>query len=314
MKQNKILFLLILIVSTMTIAQNKIAVTIDDLPLQRAGLYNKAQNQSVTDKLVRNLSSQKVPIVGFVNEGKLYTNGKLDDYKVELLKLWLNAGFELGNHTFSHKSANEISVDEFTKDILRGEQITKPLMKTYGKQIRYFRHPFLHTGLSLEAKNAINSFLAERGYLIAPVTLDNSEWIYAAAYDKAIKEKNNEMLLRIGEDYLNYMKLKLEYWESQSAALFGRNISHILLIHANALNAEYFDELCYMMRKKSYEFVSLDEALKDEAYKTPDSFVKNNGISWIHRWAITQGKKGSFFGDEPESSKWVNDYAGINYE
>ncbi len=314
MKQNKNLLLLILIISTMAIAQNKIAVTIDDLPLQRAGSYNREQNEAVTDKLVKNLKSQKVPIIGFVNEGKLYTNDTLDNNKIELLKQWLNTGFELGNHTFSHKSANEIGVDEFTKDILRGEQITKPLMKTYGKQIRYFRHPFLHTGLSLETKNAINSFLTEHGYIIAPVTLDNSEWIYAAAYDKALKENNYEVMLRIGEDYLKYMKLKLEYWESQSAALFGRNISHTLLIHANALNAEYFDELCDMVRKKSYEFVSLDEALKDEAYKSPDTFIKNNGISWIHRWAITHGKKGSFFGDEPESSKWVNDYAVINYE
>lgn len=185
-----------------------------------------------------------------MNEGKLYTNGTLDNYKVELLKLWLNAGFELGNHTFSHKSANEFSVDEFTKDILRGEQITKPLMKTYEKQIRYFRYPFLHTGLSLEAKNAINSFLIQHGYIIAPVTLDNSEWIYAAAYDKAIKENNNKVMLKFGEDHLKYMKLKLEYWESQSVALFGRNISHTLLIHANALNAEYFDELCDMIVQK----------------------------------------------------------------
>lgn len=53
MKQNKNLLLLILIVSTMAIAQNKIAVTIDDFPLQRAGSYNREQNEAVTDKLVK---------------------------------------------------------------------------------------------------------------------------------------------------------------------------------------------------------------------------------------------------------------------
>ncbi|MDP3583303.1 MAG: polysaccharide deacetylase, partial [Ignavibacteria bacterium] len=63
-----------------------------------------------------------------------------------------------------------------------------------------------------------------------------------------------------------------------------------------------------------YEFVTLEEALKDEAYKSPDTFIKNNGISWIHRWAITQGKKKDLFGNEPEASKWVSDYAGIDYE
>ncbi|MDP2039182.1 MAG: polysaccharide deacetylase, partial [Ignavibacteria bacterium] len=130
----------------------------------------------------------------------------------------------------------------------------------------------------------------------------------------ATKEKNGQMMNKIGEDYLSYMRLKLEYWESQSVALFGRNISQTLLIHANALNAEYFDELCEMIRKKYYAFVTLDEVLKDEAYKSPDAFIKNNGISWIHRWAITQGKKKDFFGNEPEASKWVADYARIDYE
>lgn len=313
MKLNKTILLFLTLCANI-FSQNKVAVTIDDLPLQRSGSYNREQNESVTDKLVKNLAMQKVPVIGFVNESKLYTNEQLDAYKVDLLKKWLDAGFELGNHTFSHRSANQISADEFTKDIIRGEEITKPLVKSYDKQLRYFRHPYLHAGLSLDTKYAIENFLKEHDYKIAPVTLDNSEWIYAAAYDKAVKEKDKEMMLIIGDDYLRYMRQKLEYWESQSIALFGRNISHTLLIHANALNAEYFDELCNIFRQKNYEFVALEEALKDEAYQSKDTFVKNNGISWIHRWAITLGKKKDFFGSEPEASKWVNNYAGINYE
>lgn len=313
MKLNKTILLFLTLCANI-FSQNKVAVTIDDLPLQRSGSYNREQNESVTDKLVKNLAMQKVPVIGFVNESKLYTNEQLDAYKVDLLKKWLDAGFELGNHTFSHRSANQISADEFTKDIIRGEEITKPLVKSYDKQLRYFRHPYLHAGLSLDTKYAIENFLKEHDYKIAPVTLDNSEWIYAAAYDKAVKEKDKEMMLKIGDDYLRYMRQKLEYWESQSIALFGRNISHTLLIHANALNAEYFDELCNIFRQKNYEFVALEEALKDEAYQSKDTFVKNNGISWIHRWALTLGKKKDFFGSEPEASKWVNNYAGINYE
>lgn len=313
MQKNNIL-LLIFICLTGVFAQNKVAVTIDDLPLQRTGSYSKEQNESITEKLIKNLVSQQVYVIGFVNEGKFFTNNKLDDYKVELLRRWLDAGFELGNHTFSHRSANQISVEEFTNDIVQGEFITKPLVKEYGKELRYFRHPYLHTGLSLETKLEIEEFVKKCGYRIAPVSLDNSEWIYSAAYDKAVKEKDEKMMTKIGEDYLAYMKQKLEYWENQSQALFGRNIAHTLLIHANALNAEHFDDLCEIFFKKNYEFVTLDEALNDEAYKSKDEFVKNNGISWLHRWAITQGKKKDFFGNEPEASKWVSKYAGINYE
>jgi len=313
MRKNKIIFFTFILITNL-FSQNKIAVTIDDLPLQRTGLYTIEQNKYVTDKLVKNLKAQNVPVIGFVNESKLYTNGMLDSYKVDLIKQWLEAGFEIGNHTFSHRSANQISVEEFTSDIIKGELITKPLVKKYGKELRYFRHPYLHTGLSLVTKHAIENFIKEHGYKIAPVSLDNSEWIYSAAYDKAVKEKDEKTMIKIGEDYLLYMRQKLEYWESQSYALFGRNIAHTLLIHANALNAEYFDELCRIFLNKNYKFITLDAALKDEAYQSKDEFVKNNGISWLHRWAITQGNKKDFFGIEPESSKWVNDYAGINYE
>ena len=41
----------------------------------------------------------------------------------------------------------------------------------------------------------------------------------------------------------------------------------------------------------------------DESFKLKDTFIGAGGISWIHRWAVTQGKKKEFFGDEPESSK-----------
>ncbi|KAF0143139.1 MAG: pgdA [Stygiobacter sp.] len=304
----------VLFLLTTVFSQNKIAVTIDDLPLQRISGYSKEQYESLTKKLLTNLSSQMVPIIGFVNEGKLFTNNKLDESKAALLKQWFDAGFELGNHTFSHKSANQISAEEFNGDILKGEQVIRKLVESSGKRLEYFRHPFLHTGLSLAKRDSINNFLSEHNYIIAPVTIDNSEWIYGAAYDKAIKEKNEQKMNEIGEDYLSYMKHKLEYWESQSVALFSMNISQTLLIHANALNAEYFDDLCKMMREKKYEFVTLEEALKDEAYESPDTFIKNNGISWLHRWAITQGKKKDFFGNEPEASKWVADYAGIDYE
>ncbi|MDP2035741.1 MAG: polysaccharide deacetylase family protein, partial [Ignavibacteria bacterium] len=182
----------VLFLLTTVFSQNKIAVTIDDLPLQRIGSYNKEQYESVSKKLITNLSLQKVPVIGFVNEGKLFTNDKPDENKIVLLKQWLGAGFELGNHSFSHKSANQISAEEFNGDILKGEQVIRKLVESSGKRLEYFRHPFLHTGLSLAKRDSINDFLFNHNYKIAPITFDNSEWIYAAAYDKAIKEKNGQ--------------------------------------------------------------------------------------------------------------------------
>jgi hypothetical protein len=51
-----------------------------------------------------------VPAVGFVNERKLYKFGEADE-RINALHLWLDYGFELGNHTFNHSSLTVDCVD-----------------------------------------------------------------------------------------------------------------------------------------------------------------------------------------------------------
>jgi peptidoglycan/xylan/chitin deacetylase (PgdA/CDA1 family) len=295
--------------------RNKVAITIDDLPIAAgARKYPVVTQKQIIDKLVASLKKTNAPIIGFVNENQLYTDSKVNEEKVDLLRTWLAAGFDLGNHTYTHKSANQVSVEEYEKDILDGEKICKQLVKKYGKEFIYFRHPFLQTGRSLEVKHEIESFLRKNGYTIAPVTIDNSEWIYAAAYEKAFSSGNTDTTRNIAREYLDYMKSKVEWYEKKSVELFGRNISHILLIHANRLNADHVSELCEMLSERNYGFITAEEALKDEAYKSNDTFIKAGGISWIDRWALTAGKTKEFFSGEPRAAKWIMNYAGIESE
>jgi peptidoglycan/xylan/chitin deacetylase (PgdA/CDA1 family) len=294
--------------------KNKIAVTIDDLPLQRIDSYKNNEYEVVFNKLIEEVKKQNTYAIGFVIESKLYTDGKPDKNKIQLLENLLDAGLELGNHTFAHKNPHKVPLAEYEEDILKGETIIKELLQKRGKQVKYFRHPFLNTGLSLEVKNDINNFLSAHGYTIAPVTVDNSEWIFSKAYDDAYQNNDSEMLKNIGSEYISYMGRKLEYYEGRSNVLFGRNISHILLIHANRLNSEYYGALCNMIRNRNYQFVSLDEALKDDAYKSEDKFVRNAGISWMDRWALALGKKKDFFAGEPPCPEYIMKYAKIESE
>ena len=210
--------------------------------------------------------------------------------KLICCKMWLDAGLELGNHTFSHLSLHDNSLEKYEADILKGEMVTKKLLEAKNQKIKYFRHPYLWTGLSLEIKNDLNNFLTEHDYTIAPVTIDNSDWIFARAYDNAIEKKDEKLKAKIGAAYVPYLESKMDYWERQSVKLFGREIKQILLLHANSINADYMDDLAKMLEKRNYKFISLEEALKDEAYKLPDTFIKRNGISWLHRWALEKGK------------------------
>lgn len=273
-------------------ASPEVAITFDDLPAQR----------SVMRKLTSAIVKMHVPAIGFVNESKVTT-----DADTKSLSEWLDSGLELGNHTFSHVDLHATDVAAYEREILEGERITRPLMHDHGKTLQWFRHPYLHTGTSLETRDRVTHFLAARGYRVAPVTLDNSEWIFARAFEKA----RDGTRKRVGEAYLAYMDEKLAYFEDQSRKLFGRNIRHVLLLHANALNAAWFDDLTRSMQKRGYTFVPIARAVDDPAYDSVDTYAGNAGITWIHRWALSAGKKGAFFAGEPRAPQWIQDLAGI---
>lgn len=296
-------------------AQNprrSIAVTIDDLPVVVKN-SDLEMRREITKKLLKHVEKARVPAVGFVNEGKLYKDGKRVEAEIDLLRQWVRRGLELGNHTYSHMSLHDNPLDLYKTDILNGEIITKELLAENGSKLRYFRHPYLWTGLSLEIKSDLGKFLDEHNYSIAPVTIDNSDWIFARAYDNAIEKNDKDLKKRVGEAYVPYLIEKTEYWERQSIKLFDREIKQILLLHANSINADYFGDVAKALKLRGYDFITLEEALKDQAYLLPDNFVKRNGISWLHRWAIDKGKE-FIVPNEPKVAEFVLKAAEMDSE
>ncbi len=284
----------------------RVAVTFDDLPAN-SYLATTDAFVRVTDPLLAGLIENELPIIGFVNETKLYPDGQLDPVRVELLRRWVAAGFELGNHSYSHPDLNTTPLEAFEADVLAGDEVTGRLMADAGATPRFFRHPYLRTGRSLEKREAFESFLAEHGYRVAPVTIDNQEWIFARAYDHAEVRGDRVLAARIAESYLTYMDSVFGYYEAQSQALLGYELPQVLLLHANQLNADVIDDLVTAIRARGYEFVTLEEALEDDAYETADEYVGPSGITWLHRWALTEGRRGAFFAGEPEAPPFVQE-------
>jgi hypothetical protein len=137
---------------------------------------------------------------------------------------------------------------------------------------------------------------------VAPVTIDNSDYLFAAAYDLAPADSVRQ---RVADEYIRYMEAVTAYYEQQSTALFGREIAQVLLLHANNLNADHFGRLAQMYARRGYTFVPLEHALADPAYASEDTYTGPAGITWIHRWALTRGRRGAFFAGEPTVPDWV---------
>jgi len=267
----------------------QVAVTIDDLPAGMADRMPAADITAMTTRLLTILRDQKVPVVGFVNEKKLFKLGEVDE-RIKALQMWLDYGFELGNHTYSHMSLNQRELKDWEDDVVQGETVIRTLLTPKKMPLRYFRHPYLDTGRDLATRRKAEEFLTQRGYRIAPITLDGWDWSFAGIYEDAKKRNDTEMQQRIVKDYLAYHDAVFAYAEQESARLVGYEPRQILLLHASNLEADHIGELLDLLRKRGYRFITLADALEDPAYSLPDTYVGEEGTGWIEHWAISQGK------------------------
>ncbi|HET8713694.1 MAG TPA: polysaccharide deacetylase family protein [Gemmatimonadales bacterium] len=279
-----------------------VAVTVDDLPAVSVSSDWKA----ATGRLLANLRAHNVPAIGFVNEGKLYQGSVLDSNRVALLSEWLEAGHELGNHTFAHRGAHQTPLAEYLDGIARGEVVTRELSRRSGRAYRYFRHPQLHAGRTLEYRRAVERYLTDHGYVIAPVTVDNQEWVYARAYVNAKERGDTALMQRVVRFYFRHLDSAFAYSEGLSRTLFGREIPLVLLLHANELNADHLGTVLSRLEARGYRFAKLEQVLADTAYRARDMYVGPSGMSWLIRWAETRGIA---IPGEPREEQWVNELA-----
>jgi peptidoglycan-N-acetylglucosamine deacetylase len=280
----------------------EISVTFDDLPRNGAdtGLAN---TQAMTEKLTASIQARHIPVVGLVNESQLYRPGEMDA-RVALLNMWLDRGAELGNHTFSHPSLNQMPLEDFEDDVIRGENVTRLLLARRGMKLRYFRYPFLHAGTSLEIKKEFEEFLARHHYTNAPVTLENSDWMFSALYTKAKLGGDGEMAERISAAYLAYTEKQFDFLEKLATEVLGYEPRQVMLLHANWLNADHLNEVLDIMQKRGYKFVTLERALGDKAYNLPDIYTGPVGPNWIERWAFSKGME-MRVKDEPDPPEFI---------
>jgi peptidoglycan/xylan/chitin deacetylase (PgdA/CDA1 family) len=278
----------------------KVAITFDDLPAAASSFMTGAEIDDMTARLLATLEREKIPAIGFVNERKLYKWGEVDQ-RIKALQMWLDGGFELGNHTYSHTSLNNAGLKDWEDDVIQGEPVLRLLLAERKMPLRYLRHPYLDAGADLQTRRQAEAFLTERGYRVAPITMDAWDWMFAPVYADAKKRGDAATADRVVEAYLSYSESVFDYCEKLSKQIIGYEPKQILLLHATVLEADHFGDLAALLRKRGYSFIALDEALSDSAYSLPDTYV-GEGTGWLDHWAISQGKLPP---NGPEFPAWV---------
>ncbi len=299
-----LLLLLYAGVASAQTAAHEVAITFDDLPKVVVHSPNPAGDindlRATTWLLMTQMAGQQATATGFVNESKLYVPGEVQD-RAQLLQMWLDAGMELGNHGYEHLRLQDTPLAQYEENVIRGEAITRWL--SAGAMPRYYRFPFNSTGATAEIRDAFRDFLQARAYSVAPFTIENSDYMFNEIYVRARHARDYRTAEQVRAAYLDYTERMFEYFEGVARQDFGRDIRQVLLIHANDINADVLDALLARVAKRGYRFVTLERALQDPAYHTPDQYAGPYGISWLHRWKPALGLPLKY--NDPGPPKWV---------
>src|SRR5947208_10287524 len=100
-----------------------IALTFDDIP--GSSIPGNRDCLRWNQRLLTTLQKHRAPALGLVNTSKGCD-------LTPVLNAWLDAGHDLGNHTFSHPDLNAISLKEYEEDVISGESPLRELVEKHG--------------------------------------------------------------------------------------------------------------------------------------------------------------------------------------
>ena len=303
-----ILIIICLFFRTFLSAQEKsVAITMDDL-LNAFHKISIEILENSNDSLLNSINELNIPVTVFVNDKSFIKIGETDR-RLIIYKKWIdNPLIAIGNHTFSHLKYAETTYTSFRDDIIKGETITKELLKKSNKQLKYFRFPFNCTGKDSITKAEIYNFLHKRGYIITPFTIESSDYMYNLLYCNHLNKGNIGEAEKILKQYIDFTIDLFKYYENITHKLYGRNIRHIFLCHTNRLHTACFRELIERIKEEGYTFISLDEAIEDEIYQSEDYYNEPYGISWIYRWIDNDADREKIIKKEPYSKEIMQQF------
>ena len=238
----------------------RIALTIDDLPVH-GPLPPDETRVDIARRIIAALQAAHLPpTYGFVNAGAI----EQEPASVPVLDLWRQAGFPLGNHTWSHADLDSIGAAAFAQEVIRNET---PLAARMGSEDwHWVRFPFLHEGNDPATRAAVRHMLAARGYRIAAVTMSFGDYRWNTPYARLAAAQDTAGIAALERSYLRAALDALTRDRAAAKARYGRGIPFVLLMHVGAFDARMMPRLLALYRHRGVRFVSLEEAERDPAY------------------------------------------------
>jgi lysophospholipase L1-like esterase len=244
-----------------TAAETKeVALTFDDLPAH-ASLPPGMTRADIARSIIQALqNAHALPVYGFVNAKRLEEAPE----NKQVLELWRDAGFPLGNHAFSHMDLHTNSLAAFEQDVLADEPVLRELMGD--QDWHWFRFPYLREGETREKHRAVMAFLKDHGYRVAEVTLTFSDQTYNDPYARCVAKNDTQAIEWMKESYLSRAAEELSVRQAMAKQIYGHDIKHVMLLHIGGFETVMLPKLLGLLQQRGYKLITLQEAESNPAY------------------------------------------------
>jgi len=234
-----------------------VAITIDDGP--NAGTTPRMSAQERNQAILGALAKHRVQAALFVTSGF----GANTPQGLPLLQAWSKSGHAIGNHTVTHPDLEKVPLAEYQRQVLECDR----LIGTQPGYQKWLRFTYLREGNTPEKIDGMRSFLRDHGYRNAHVSLDTSDWRLNEKLEQVLKKDPNADISAIRTAYLAHVKQRALAYRELSQKLQGRDISQVLLLHHNLLNALWLDDVLTQFEEMGWKIITPAEAFSDPVYK-----------------------------------------------
>ncbi|HEY1257207.1 MAG TPA: polysaccharide deacetylase family protein [Terracidiphilus sp.] len=240
-----------------------VALTFDDLPA--AGSLPPGENRTkIATKLTEELRASHLKgVYGFVNASKLESDADAQ----RALQIWLDAGMNIGNHTWSHPSLADLSANAYEREIALNE----PALAKYGGALdwHWFRYPYLAEGDTEEKRNAVRGWLRGHGYRVAEVTLNFEDYAWNDAYGRCSAMQDAAAIGWLRQSYLQSAAEFIKLGREEEQIAFGHEIPNVMLLHATAFTTSMLPDLIDLLQKQGFRFAPLAQVERNAVYRKP---------------------------------------------
>jgi peptidoglycan-N-acetylglucosamine deacetylase len=196
-----------------------------------------------------------------------------------LVARWSQAGHAVGNHTSAHRNLGSarVGLQDFIDDVKQADAAFKHL-PTWQPMLRF---PYLKEGETQAKRDGMRQWLRQNGYRSAPVSIDTSDWAYNRIFLDLNKAGDATRLAKLKTLYIDHLLERASFYDNLAGKVLQRQPKHVMLLHVNAVNAQWFGDVVTAFRKQGWQVASPQEAFADPLYaKEPNILPAGESIIW----------------------------------